>query len=314
MRRLLVLAFIWGWSFVFIKVAVEGMTPTTVAWARIALGAAVLHLIVRRQGLALPTDRVTLRHFAVLGVVGCGLPFTLLAWGEQHITSALASVLNASTPLFTAVFAAVVGADHLRRPQVLGLAAGIVGVSVAAGVGSSDLRGSSLAGTVAAILAGACYGVAFVYIRRHAGGLPPLVGAAGQLTAGALLLTPFALVTSLSEGISLTPNRVGAIVLLGAVGTGLAFAINYGIVAELGPTKASLVTYLVPVVAVVAGIVVLGEPFQWRIPAGGALTIAGVAAVTLGRRVATPSGTAISAPDAGGALGAVGAGPGGPSR
>src|SRR5688500_15177523 len=104
MRRLLVLAFIWGWSFLFIKVAVEGLTPSTVAWGRIALGAAVLYLIVRSQGLVIPRDPAAVRRFVVMGIVGCALPFTLLAWGEQHITSALTSVLNASTPLFTALF------------------------------------------------------------------------------------------------------------------------------------------------------------------------------------------------------------------
>ena len=107
MRRLLVLAFIWGWSFLFIKVAVEGLTPSTVAWGRIALGAAVLHVIVRGQGLRIPTDRASLWRFVVMGLTGCTVPFTLLAWGEQHITSALTAVLNASTPLFTALLAAV---------------------------------------------------------------------------------------------------------------------------------------------------------------------------------------------------------------
>jgi len=285
MRRLLVLAFIWGWSFLFIKVAVEGLTPSTVAWGRIALGAAVLHVIVRGQGLRIPTDRASLWRFVVMGLTGCTVPFTLLAWGEQHITSALTSVLNASTPLFTALIAALVGEERLRPVQVVGLGAGLAGVGVAAGVGSSDLHGSSLAGAGAAVAAGACYGMAFVYMRRRLMDVPPLVGATGQLTAGTLLLAPFALATSVSEGVQLSPSRVASIVLLGAVGTGLAFALNYAVVAELGPTKASLVTYIVPVVAVIVGIAVLDEPFLWRIPLGGLLTVAGIAAVTRGRQV-----------------------------
>jgi drug/metabolite transporter (DMT)-like permease len=288
MRRLLVLAFIWGWSFLFIKVAVEGLTPSTVAWGRIALGAVVLHVIVRGQGLTIPTDRASLGRFVVMGVTGCALPFTLLAWGEQHITSALTSVLNASTPLFTALFAALVGEERLRPIQVAGLGAGLAGVGVAAGFGSSDLHGSSLVGAAAAIGAGACYGLAFVYMRRRMMDVPALVGATGQLTAGTLLLAPFALATSVSEGVHLSLTRVASIVLLGAVGTGLAFALNYAVVAELGPTKASLVTYLVPVVAVIVGIAVLDEPFLWRIPLGGLLTVAGIAAVTRGRRVPAP--------------------------
>ena len=211
MRRLFLLAFIWGWSFLFIKVAVEGLTPTTVAWARITLGAAVLTLVLRSQGGRVPTDRVMLRHFAVVTLAGNIVPFTLLAWGEQHITSALTAVLNASTPLFTALFAAVALHERLRRVQVLGLAVGVVGVSVAAGLGASDLAGSSLAGALAAVAAGAAYGVTFIYMRMHLLSIPPLVAATGQLTAGAILLFPVAAVTSAVGGIHLTPTRVLAI-------------------------------------------------------------------------------------------------------
>jgi drug/metabolite transporter (DMT)-like permease len=286
MRRLFLLAFIWGWSFLFIKVAVEGLTPTTVAWARIALGALVLSLVLRSQGGRVPTDRVMLRHFTIATLAGNIVPFTLLAWGEQHITSALTAVLNASTPLFTALFAAVALHERLRPVQLLGLAVGVVGVSVAAGLGAADLAGSSLAGALAAILAGAAYGVAFVYMRMHLVSIPPIVAATGQLTTGALLLFPVAAVTSAVGGVHLTPTRVLAIVLLGTLGTGWAYVLNYRVIADLGATKASLVTYIIPVIAVVVGIVVLDEPFQWRLLVGGALTVAGIAAVNSRRPAA----------------------------
>jgi drug/metabolite transporter (DMT)-like permease len=280
MRRLLILGFIWGWSFLFIKVAVEGLTPTTVAWARIGLGAIVLHLVLRREGLRLPTDGLMVRHFGLVAFFGAVLPFTLLAWGEERITSALTSVLNASTPMFTAAIAVLAGQERLRRMQVGGLAIGIAGIAVAAGFGASDLSGSSVTGTVAALGAGACYGVAAVYVRRNLGGVSPIVAAAGQLTMGSLLLAPVAVATSALHGVELAPNRVGAVLLLGALGTGLAFVLYYRIIADLGPTKATLVTYIVPLVAVVAGIVVLDEPFEWRLVVGGVLTVAGIAGVT----------------------------------
>jgi drug/metabolite transporter (DMT)-like permease len=282
-RRLFLLAFIWGWSFLLIKVAVEGLTPTTVAWARITLGAAVLTLVLRSQGGRVPTDRIMLRHFAVVTLAGNIVPFTLLAWGEQHITSALTAVLNASTPLFTALFAAAALHERLRPVQVLGLAVGVVGVSVAAGLGASDLAGSSLAGALAAVAAGAAYGVTFIYMRLHLLSIPPLVAATGQLTAGAILLFPVAAVTSAVGGIHLTPTRVLAILLLGTMGTGVAYVLNYRVVADLGPTRASLVTYIIPVVAVVLGIVVLDEPFEWRLVIGGVLTVLGIAAVNAKR-------------------------------
>jgi drug/metabolite transporter (DMT)-like permease len=290
-RRLFLLAFIWGWSFLFIKVAVEGLTPTTVAWARITLGALVLRLVLRSRRVRVPTDPVMLRHFATVTLFGNIIPFSLLAFGEQHITSALTAVLNASTPLFTALFAAIALRERLRPVQVAGLGIGVVGVAVAAGFGVADLHGSSLAGSLAAIAAGAGYGVAFVYMRRHLIGIPPVVAAAGQLSVGAVLLFPVAAVTSVLGGLALTPTRVLAIVLLGTLGTGLAYVLSYRVIAELGATTASLVTYIIPVVAVVVGIVVLGEQFEWRLVLGGLLTIAGIAAVNRPARMpaAAPS-------------------------
>jgi drug/metabolite transporter (DMT)-like permease len=279
MLRLVTLSLIWGWSFLFIKVAGEGIPPATIAWARIALGALALWAFVHRQGLRVPGDRTTLRHFAVVAVAGNVLPFTLLAWAEQHITSALTSVLNASTPLFTALFAAIALSERLRPIQLVGLATGVVGVAVAAGLGAADLSGSSAMASLAAASAGAGYGIAFVYMRRHLTGLPPLVAATGQLTTGAVLMLPVAAAATAVGGLDLTPSRLASIVLLGAMGTGVAYVLSYGIIADLGPTKASLVTYLIPVVAVVVGIAVLDEPFEWRIVVGGLVTVAGIAAV-----------------------------------
>lgn len=296
MRRLVALAFIWGWSFLFIKVAVEGLTPTTVAWARIALGALVLQVILRQQGHRFPRDPVLLRHFAFVAVVGNMMPFSLLAWASEDITSALTAVLNASTPLFTAIFAAAALGERFRPVQLAGLAVGLSGVGLATGLGASDIHGSSLAGALAAVGAGCCYGIAFTYMRRNLTGIPPLLAATGQLSTGALLLAPFALVTSVTAGFSLTPTRAGAVVLLGAVGTGIAFLLNYGMVAELGATRASLVTYLVPVVAIAVGVVVLDEPFEWRLLLGAALTIGGIAGVTYGRRAPTPAEPPAEAP------------------
>jgi drug/metabolite transporter (DMT)-like permease len=279
MLRLVTLSLIWGWSFLFIKVAGEGIAPATIAWARIALGALALWAFVRQQGLRVPGDRVMVRHFAVVAVAGNVVPFTLLAWAEQHITSALTSVLNASTPLFTALFAAVALSERLRPVQLIGLATGVVGVAVAAGLGAGDLSGSSVAASLAAASAGVGYGIAFVYMRRHLTGLPPLVAATGQLTTGAVLMLPVAVAAMAVGGLDLTPSRVASIVLLGAMGTGVAYVLSYGIIADLGPTKASLVTYLIPVVAVVVGIAVLDEPFEWRIVVGGLVAVAGIAAV-----------------------------------
>lgn len=282
-RRLFLLSFIWGWSFLFIKVAVEGLTPTTVACARVALGAAFLLAFLRIKGHALPRDPTIWRQLAVVGLVGSALPFTMLAWGEERITSALTSVLNASTPLFTAALAAVVLRDRLRAVQVGGLLVGLIGVGVAAGIGRGDLAGSSLAGSAASVLAGACYGFSFTWSKKHLMGITPLVAAFGQLATAAVILAPFAVATSAADGISMTPGRAIAVVLLGVVGSGVAYVLNFRILADVGATRASLVTYLIPVVAVAVGVLVLDEPFHLRILLGGLLIVAGILTVHRGR-------------------------------
>jgi drug/metabolite transporter (DMT)-like permease len=289
-RRLLLLAFIWGWSFLFIKVAVEGLPPVAVAGGRIALGAAVLTAVCAASGLRLPRDRTTWRHLAVAALFGNVLPFTLLAWGEERVTSALTAVLNASTPLFTALAGAALLGERLRRAQLVGLGVGMAGVAVAAGVGGRDLADSSATGALAAVGAGACYGLAFTYMSRHLLGLPSVVGAAGQLLAGTVLLGPLAAVVTAAEGVTLTPTRALALLLLGVLGTGAAYVLYYRLVADVGPTRASLVTYLVPLVAVTVGVVVLDEPFHLRVVAGGVLIVGGIALVSR-RRAVSPAST-----------------------
>lgn len=286
MHRIFVLAFIWGWSFLFIKVAVEGLTPPTVAFARVGFGLVVLVAVLRLRRVRLRDHRRHWRHFAVMGGLSSAAPFTLLAFGEQRITSALAAVLNASTPLFTAIAAAVVLGERLQRIQRVGLTLGFAGVAVAAGVGGRDLAASSTTGSLAAVAAGACYGTAFAYARRNLGGVDPYVAAGGQLLAAAVLSAPVAAATTIAGGMRVEPHRLLAVVLLGAVGTGYAYVLVYRAIAEIGPTKASAVTYLVPVVAVTVGVLFLREPFHLRLLAGGALTLVGIAMLDqrVGRR------------------------------
>ncbi|MGI8685207.1 MAG: EamA family transporter [Acidimicrobiales bacterium] len=279
MRRVVVLSLIWGWSFLLIKVALRGMTPATVAFLRIGLGMIVMVVVLRATRIALPRDLRTWRHFAVMGLAYSALPFTLLAWGEQHITSALAAVVNATTGLFTAMAAAIGLGERLRRPQIVGLAVGISGVAVAAGVSRADLGSSSGAGILATLGVSACYGFSFVYAQRHLSTVPPLVAATGQLIAGAALALPLAVVTSLSGTFAPNGREWLAVVVLGVAGTGLAYVINYQSIAAVGSTRASMVTYLVPIVAVTAGVVFLHEAFHLRLLVGGALVIAGIALV-----------------------------------
>ncbi len=287
MRRIALLAGIWGWSFLFIKVAGGGMTPTTVAAARIVLGALVMGAVLVARHERLPRDRPLWRHFTVMGLTYSALPFSLLAWGEQYLTSALAAVVNASTPLFAALLTAVALDERLTRSQAAGLVVGFVGVGVASGVGAGDLADSSVGGIAAVLVTSASYGFAFVYARRHLGGVPPVTAACGQLVAASVLVLPFAVVTTARQGLDLNARRVASIVLLGVVGTGIAYVINYRSIAEVGATRASVVTQLVPVVAVTVGVVFLHERFRLGLLAGGALTLLGIA--LLHDRLAAPT-------------------------
>jgi drug/metabolite transporter (DMT)-like permease len=277
-RRLFLLAFIWGWSFLFIKVILEDAPPTFLAWGRIALGLAVLVVAMLRRGESLPERRYW-GHLLVLGLAMSVLPFMLIGWGEEHISSALASVLNACTPLFAAGFAAGLLGERLRPPQLAGVGLGFFGVAVVAGVGSSDLAGSSLLGSLAVVLAGAGYGFGFAYANRFTTGLSALQLSFGQLLAGTLILAPVAAVDVAAGRVALGPQAALCLILLGTLGTGYAYLLNYRTLQESGATVASLVTYLVPLVAVVAGVLVLGEPFSLRLILGGLIVIAGVALV-----------------------------------
>lgn len=265
------------------------MTPATVAFGRVGLGALVLMLALAASGRHIPSGKRIWRHFAVAALFGNVVPFTLLAWSEQRITSALTAVLNASTPLFTALAAAVYLGDRLQRRQITGLLLGFAGVGVAAGLGGGDVAHSSVLGSLASVAAGACYGVAFVYMRRNLTHIEPIVAAAGQLVMATVMLLPLATATSVASGIDLTARRTLALAALGVLGTGVAYLLNYTILAELGATATSLVTYLIPIVAIAVGIAVLAEPFELRMIVGGAVIVAGIALVRASPELRVPA-------------------------
>ncbi len=282
MPRLLALSFIWGWSFLFIKVAGEELTPTAVAGGRCLLGALVLLTVLRLQGLSLPRGRM-LGHFLVVGTAGSALPFALLAWGEQHIDSGLTAVLNASTPLFTAALAVPLLGERARPRVVAGLVVGFAGVGIVSGIGGADLTGTDVLAALAPVAAGACYGFTFCWAARHLLGIPPLVAAAGQVTAAAVVMAPIAAVTSVAHGVVPGWRAVGSLLLLGAIGTGLAYVLSFRVIADLGPTVASLCTYIIPVVALLVGWAVLDEQVTVRIVVGGLVIVASVLVVTRDR-------------------------------
>lgn len=276
--RLLLLACIWGMSFLFIKVSLEGMAPTQLVLARIALGMTALLAIVAVRGDRLPREPAVWGHLAVLGLLANLIPFSGFAWGEQHIASGLAGIYNASTPLFTLLVAmAALPEERPTRDRTVGLVLGFLGVLVVLapwrGVGSG-----ALAGQLACLVAAACYGVAITYTRKYLSprGYAPLVLAAAQLMCATATLA--VLVPLWATGpVRLAPRVVASILALGAFGTGIAYLLFYRLIAEVGATAASTVTYLAPLVAVAVGVAVLGETVAWNDFVGAGVVLLGVA-------------------------------------
>ncbi len=275
---LLFLAALWGPSFLFIKVAVGEVPPLTLMLGRVGLAGILLFVILRLQGRALPPFDRRWRHFAVMALMQNAIPFVLFAWGEQYIDSALAAILNGTTPLFTLVLAHFfINDDRMTPAKLIGTLVGFGGLALL--IAPSLLGGvqATVWGLLAVTLASACYGVAIIYSRKNLRGLPPLVAPTAQLLLAALFLLPFSLIL---EQPYLRPlpswPALGSLVALAVFGTALAFVIYYRLLEQISATYLSMVTYLVPVFGVILGVVVLDERLDWHTYLGCALILLGV--------------------------------------
>jgi drug/metabolite transporter (DMT)-like permease len=278
--RLVMLALLWGSSFLFIKVAVEGVSPVQLVLARLALGALVLLALVGIRRAPMPRDAWMWGHLAVAAVVGNIVPYFLFGWGEQRgVASAVAGSLNATTPLFTLVIARATGTERIIGPtRAAGLLIGFLGAVVALAPWENGASAHTGIGQLACLLAAASYGVSYVYMRRFitGRGVSPLALAASQLAVATVLLSITAPLTA-RDPVTLTTAVMLSIIALGVLGTGIAYILNYRLIADEGATTASTVTYLLPIVAVALGIIVLGEPISWTLFAGTALILLGIA-------------------------------------
>ncbi|MCU1403751.1 MAG: EamA family transporter, partial [Glaciihabitans sp.] len=253
---------IWGASFLFMKVALGGVSFGQVAWSRLVLGAITLGLIMLVTRTKLPRSPALWGHFAVVGVTGSAIPFLCFAWAEQYVSSGLASIYNATTPIATALMATLAfRVEKLVRAQVVGVVVGILGVVVIIGpwrfgaTGATDSPLTELAGQLACLGAAISYGFTFAYLRKFVmnHGVPGLTSATMQIGMGAvvmLLLTPFIALGP----VSLNPPIVLSLLVLGAIGTGVAFLWNMNVLRAWGPTATSTVTYITPVVGVALGV------------------------------------------------------------
>lgn len=282
--KFILLALIWGMSFVLIRIGAEVLTPVQLSLGRMLTGALPLLALLFLRGGRLPTSPRLWGHLFVAALLLNTIPFTLFGYAGQLIPSALMGIVNASTPLFGVVFSMLLLSDERPdRDRVLGLAIGFIGVLTVFGVWNSlgtvsvDDR-DALLGMLLVVGANACYGIGTPYLRRF---VAQTSHGALELSALQLLLAsiPLLLLVPWFGGVptGLTWQVVAAVTTLGVLGTGFAYVLQYAIVRAAGATVATTVTYVVPVVAITAGIVLMGETLSWNQPLGALVIILGAA-------------------------------------
>ncbi len=291
----------WGSSYLFIKIGVETITPFTLVAGRLAIGAAVLALVMRLRGQPLPTERSTYWHLVVVALLGIVIPFSLISWGEQTIDSALAAILNGTVPLFAIVLAAVVLADEpITVNRLVGLAVGFGGVIVLTSPGLREGFGGSLPGQLALIGASISYAAAGVYARRTVRGVPALTSAFLEVGFAFLITLVLAVAFGSPWASRIEAEALLSVAWLGLIGSGLAFLAFFYLLERWGATRTALVAYLLPVVGIILGVLVLQEAVSLPMLMGTALIIGGIALASsrygqrrlIGRRAeAVPTGT-----------------------
>jgi drug/metabolite transporter (DMT)-like permease len=274
----LALGFVWGCSFIFIKLGLEFLTPFGVAFGRCALGALTLLAWAKYKGIALPKSKRVLFHLWVVSLLLNVIPGVFFALAQTEVTSVLAGIINAVTPLMTLIAIMVVTRDEKPKLyQVVGILIGFTGVLTVLGAWKG-LGDNPLWAILILLAAVTCYGFSFPYSRRFVlpHKLAPESIAAGQVTLGALTLLPFFIYNGV-EKYEYQTASVLAMIALGVFGSGFAYIWNFKVMALAGSAIASSVTYLTPVVAVIVGVIFLQEKIHWYEPVGALIVLLGAA-------------------------------------
>jgi drug/metabolite transporter (DMT)-like permease len=255
--RLLVLAAVWSGSFLCTEIALRDFGPLTIAAGRVALGAAFIGLWMRARGTPLPVERWP--AFLIMGLLNNAIPFSLVFWAQQTIESGLAAILNATTPLFAALLAAGMGMERLPASRLFGLIVGLGGVAVLIGPDAWEGADQTLAAEGAVLVATLFYAIAGLFGKRALGGMSPDAAACGMLLGSSALLVPAALL--LEAPWRAAPGAAGilAVLVFGLVGAALAYGLYFRVLASAGATNLLLVTFLLPVGALVLGVAFLKE-------------------------------------------------------
>lgn len=281
--KFLLLGTIWGSSFLFISFGLDALTPTGIAFWRSAIGALTLLLVLLVLRIKLVRGWSAWVKLWIAGLFMSAMPAVLFGYAQQHVTSALAAILNASTPIFTVIAILIAFRAEKPKPEVLvGLAVGLLGVFVVLGIWNGFGENEPLA-IGALILAVTCYGIGSPFLRKYVEplNLKPEAAVFGQVLTSAITLLPFYLTGALFVG-PLGFSSVASMLALGILGTGLAYVMYYRLLAQVGSAIGSAVTYMSPIVGVILGVLLLGEQITWNEPIGAAVILFG-AAVAQGR-------------------------------
>lgn len=271
---------IWGMPYLFIKIAVDEMSPSVVAWSRLALAAAVLLPVAWKLG-ALRGLGERWRILALFAAVEMAIPWPLIGFGEVHITSSLAAILIAAVPLFVALIA--LRFDHSERPtptRLVGMLIGLAGVAALVGIDIGG-RTDELLGALAVLLAAFCYAIGPMIVKRRLSDVDPLGPVAASLAIATLLVTPFA-AADIPDSVP-SGEAVASIAVLGLVCSALAFLFFFRLIAEVGASRATVITYVNPVVALALGVAILDESVTTGVVVGLLLILAGSWLSTDGR-------------------------------
>jgi drug/metabolite transporter (DMT)-like permease len=276
---ILILSVIWGGSFFFVGVAVKEMTPLTIVLCRVGFASMILLAVVRLTGRKIPASPGVWGAFCVLGAMNNLIPFSLIVWGQTHIDSSLASILNATTPIFSVVLAHLLTREErLTVNRMVGVLIGWMGVTMLIGIESLGGFGIHVMGQLAVVAASVAYACAAIYGRRFRA-MDPVVVSTGMLCCSTVMMLPMALIVE--QPWHLLPGAATWAALLGlsAVSTSLAYIIYFRVLAVAGATNILLVTFLIPASAILLGVMVLGERPGWNAFGGMALIFMGLIAV-----------------------------------
>ncbi|WP_297693643.1 DMT family transporter [uncultured Eudoraea sp.] len=276
---IIMLSILWGGSFFFVGMAVKEMPPLTIVLCRVALASIILLAIVYLKGDKMPSSPGLWGAFIIMGALNNLIPFSLIVWGQTHIESGLASILNATTPIFSVVLTHfLTREERLTANRITGVTIGWIGVAMLIGIESLRGFGIEVFGQLAVVGATFSYACAAIYGHRFKG-INPLIVATGMLCGSTIMMTPLALVIEQPWNFSPGTTTLMALFGLAAVSTSLAYIIYFQVLATAGPTNLLLVTFLIPVSAILLGVVVLAERLAWNAFAGMGLIFIGLIAI-----------------------------------